>query len=118
LVIAGRLCFVACDTPDVDGEIGLERFRAANWCVVWGDAAGPWFDDVHGLTEFKGQPVYIARAKAKSDYEYCVVWGNRRSQGFPFQISCRIENDRIHISRFDTRRTTPEDEIEVQWHED
>ena len=91
-VIGGRPCFVACDTADLDAE---GAFGRACWCVVWGERAGPWFDDVGRLEAFRDRPLYIARCDGPAGPLYHAVWDEAISQGYNHQISLVLGPDGV-----------------------
>lgn len=97
LVIADRLCF----TAEEGGQ----------WCVVWGDAIGPWYDDVADTSELAGQPVYVARVGS----EWFVVWGAKHSGRFQHQIRYKLDGDNIAIYGFDTERGTVGSSLDPHW---
>lgn len=113
IIIGNRLCFVAADTAKLGCDsIARKTYENARWCVVWGEKAGPWFDDVHGLSEHKTEPIYIARKDNVGSHDYCIVWGNRRSTYFSNQISFRCEEERVFVLAFDSKgRSQPGDEV-------
>lgn len=114
-VVDGKLCFVACDTADIEDTTDHQIFKDAQWCVVWGDKIGSWFDDVTNLSEYKGHPIYLARSRNDDNYEYQVIWDDKASQSFNRQISFLIKDGTVFIRPFSQSGNSDADEVPAEW---
>jgi hypothetical protein len=82
-IIDGKLCF----------SVRLDNNK---WKVIWGEEDGREYDDVFGITDFKQNPLYVAR----NQDEWFLVHDKQESQRYPFQITYQATNDKILICRF------------------
>lgn len=116
IVIGGRLCFTVSNLPmDDDVADTPEQKAARKWAAVWGDAAGPWFDDVARVVDIRGRPAYRAVLSEGDTHRYVAVWGDQRSQDFEEQIAIVERDGAPMIQRFDPRRGPVGPDIAPEW---
>ena len=117
ILVGGIPCFTASNNPHLDNQQAVVPFEGERWCVVWGEARGPWFHDVSNVSEHQGIPVYVARGIADDPSDWMIVWGARKSQPFDHQISCEIHGGEIVGKAFDPRKGRIGQLISLSWSE-
>ena len=113
ILVADTPCFIASNSPHIDDGPG--QSVGQQWCVVFGDEPGRWFEDVTNLSSCRGLPVYTAMKGTYPACKHHIVHGAQISQAFDEPVSYVDVEGKLSGMRFSPRHGKIGPPIELKW---